>query len=126
MAYPPYQQPFLDRTGLVSRPWQLFFLALMHEATDGALLDDGSVPVTALEPVDSPCLLGRGSPGTGPVEVITLGEGLVMTDTTLSVTAGGVEALGYWTPITNGDPVHPELLFDAEGDCVVGFVPTPE
>ena len=33
---------------------------------------------------------------------------------------------GYWTPITNGDPLSPEILFDAVGDCVVGFVPTPE
>jgi len=42
------------------------------------------------------------------------------------LTAEAVMALGYWTPITNGDPLSPEILFDAEGDCVVGFVPTPE
>ena len=42
------------------------------------------------------------------------------------VTAVSVSAVGYWTPITNGDPASPEILFDAEGDCVVGFVPTPE
>ena len=41
------------------------------------------------------------------------------------LTAGAVMALGYWTPITNGDPLSPEILFDAEGDCVVGWVPTP-
>ena len=35
-------------------------------------------------------------------------------------------ALGYWTPITNGDPLSPEILFDADGDCIVGWVPTPE
>lgn len=41
------------------------------------------------------------------------------------LTAAAVMALGYWTPITNGDPLSPEILFDAEGDCVVGWVPTP-
>lgn len=44
---------------------------------------------------------------------------------TTPVTAASVSAVGYWTPITNGDPASPEILFDAEGDCVVGFVPTP-
>ena len=47
----------------------------------------------------------RGTSGTGPPTAL--------------------HALGYWTPITNGDPLSPEILFDAEGDCVVGFVPTP-
>lgn len=34
---------------------------------------------------------------------------------------------GYWTPITNGDPATAanERLIDSQGDCVVGFVPTP-
>ena len=41
------------------------------------------------------------------------------------VTAASVSGVGYWTPITNGDPVSPELLFDSNGDCIVGFVPTP-
>jgi hypothetical protein len=36
-----------------------------------------------------------------------------------------VMAAGYWTPITNGDPVSPEILFDSAGECLVGFVPTP-
>jgi len=38
---------------------------------------------------------------------------------------GGSTGPGYWTPITNGDPLSPEILFDAVGDCVVGFVPIP-
>ena len=37
-----------------------------------------------------------------------------------------VATLGYWTPITNGDPLSPEILFDAEGNCIVGWVATPE
>ena len=32
-------------------------------------------------------------------------------------------ALGYWAPITNGDPLSPEVLFDSNGEAVVGFTP---
>jgi hypothetical protein len=123
-SYPPYQQPLLDpRTGRVTQPWQLFFLSLTRGLADA--LVDGSVTFVKLEPIASPRLLGRGSVGTGPVEQLTLGTGLAMTGTVLEVTSSGTAALGYWTPITNGDPVSPEILFDAAGDCVVGFVPTP-
>ena len=128
-TYPPYQQPLLDlRTRLVTTPWQQFFLSLVSQQTLGSLLTPGGLPIAMLEPIDSPRLLGRGSPGLGPVELITLGAGLAMTGTELSVSVGGgegIDSLGYWTPITNGDPLSPEILFDAEGDCVVGFVPTP-
>jgi hypothetical protein len=123
--YPPYQQPLLDaRTGLVTKPWQHFFLSLIG----GDLVSQiavGTIRLDQLQPIDSPRLLGRGTAGSGSVEQITLGAGLAMTGTELRVTASGIEALGYWTPITNGDPLSPEILFDADGDCVVGFVPTP-
>jgi hypothetical protein len=85
LTYPPYQQPLLDlRTGLVTKPWHLFFLSLVSAAG-----------VLGLLPIVPP------------------------------LTAAAVQALGYWTPITNGDPLSPEILFDSAGDCIVGFVPTP-
>lgn len=128
-TYPPYQQPLLDRaTGLVSKPWHQFFLRLLGQGDAAGALADGSVTLDKLQPISSPRLLGRGSSGVGPVEQLTVGAGLALTATVLHVTAGGasgVDALGYWTPITNGDPLSPEILFDAAGDCVVGFVPTP-
>jgi hypothetical protein len=120
-TYPPYQQPLVDRAGRVSKPWQLFFLSL----AGGETLADGSVTFVKLEPIASPRLLGRGTVGTGEVEQLTIGAGLAMTGTVLNVTSSGVAAAGYWTPITNGDPVSPEILFDNNGDCIVGFVPTP-
>jgi Repeat of unknown function (DUF5907) len=125
-TYPPYQLPLLDpRTGRVSKAWHLFFLSLVGAADVAGAIAPGSITVAQLAPIDSPRLLGRGSTGIGPVEPITLGTGLTMTGTVLDVTVSGVGSAGYWTPITNGDPLSPEMLFDAEGDCVVGFVPTP-
>jgi hypothetical protein len=125
-TYPPYQQPLLElQTGRISKPWHLFFLSLVGVSGGIVTLPDGSITLDQLQEIASPRLLGRGSVGVGPVEPITLGPGLVMTGTEVSVTASGGAAVGYWTPITNGDPVSPELLFDSHGDCIVGFVPTP-
>jgi hypothetical protein len=127
-AYPPYQQPLIDgRTGHVSKPWHLFFLKLGGSggSTGAEGIADGGVALLQIQEIQSPRLLGRGTSGLGAVEQISLGTGLVMTRTTLSVAADGLAQVGYWTPITNGDALSPEILFDAEGDCVVGFVPTP-
>jgi hypothetical protein len=127
-SYPPYQQPIVDRqTGLVSKPWQLFFLSLVSIAGEGVVgaIPPGGLPLDRVEAIASPRLLGRGSPGVGPVEQLTIGVGLALTATDLHATADGISSLGYWTPITNGDPLSPEILFDATGDCVVGWVPTP-
>ena len=128
-AYPPYQQPLLDfKTRLVTTPWQLFFLTLAGGSGDGGTITPGTITLDKLQAITAPRLLGRGTPGLGPVEQISLGTGLALTGTVLSVTAGGtagVDAVGYWTPITNGDPLSPEILFDSDGACLVGFVPTP-
>lgn len=112
MAYPPYQQPIVDRGGHVSRPWQLFFLQLAGGAGGGSSLPPGT-------------LVGRGGgSGSGPAEALTIGDGLTLTGTVLAVDAAAVARMGYWIPITNGDPVTPEILFDSAGECIVGFVPT--
>lgn len=35
---------------------------------------------------------------------------------------GGAGADGYWSPITDGVTPIPELLYDSNGDVVMGFV----
>jgi len=123
--YPPYQDALLDpRTSRVSKAWHQFFLTLARVG-DPTAIADSSVTYAKLQDVSAASrLLGRGSSGAGPVEELTLGTGLTMTGTTMSVTSG-VAAAGYWTPITDGVTPIPQLLFDSNGDCIVGFVPTP-
>ena len=54
--YPPYAQPLIDTKGLVTKPWQQFFLALVHNTELNAY-----VPVSALQPQAWTPLIG----GTG-------------------------------------------------------------
>src|SRR5262245_3652288 len=97
-SYPPYQQPLLEpRTGRVSRPWHLFFLSLLSRTAG----------------IDSAQLVLPGADG----------DVLYNADGTLA--AQPIQDFGYWTPITNAYPLSPEILVDAAGACVVGFVPTP-
>lgn len=39
-----------------------------------------------------------------------------------ALVAIAIQSMGYWAPITNGDPAAPELIFDSFGDIVVGWV----
>lgn len=45
--------------------------------------------------------------------------------TPAQITSAAVEAVGYWSPLTNGDPVAPELIFDGFGDTISVWTPTP-
>jgi hypothetical protein len=38
--------------------------------------------------------------------------------------SGVVEGAGRWEPVTNGDPVTPEIVFDINGDVVMSYVVT--
>ena len=99
-SYPPYQQPLLDRqTGRVTKPWHLFFLSLVAGASG---IDAGTIVLP---------------PDAGSGDIIYNDNGTIATKP--------LEQFGYWIVITNGDPVSPEILVDAAGDAVMGFVPTP-
>lgn len=40
------------------------------------------------------------------------------------VTGDNIASLGYWSPLTNGDPINPELIFDADGNTIDVWVET--
>lgn len=39
--------------------------------------------------------------------------------------SGSGPSAGYWSPLTNGDPINPELIFDSLGDTVAVWTATP-
>jgi hypothetical protein len=43
---------------------------------------------------------------------------------TISISGGGVSGVGYWTPLTDGNPDETQLIF-ANGEAIAVFVPTP-
>ena len=67
-------------------------------------------------------LLGRGDGGAGDWQELTLGTGLGITGTTLSVTGGAGGATHYDAPLTDGDLVEANLIF-ALGECIIVQVP---
>lgn len=83
--------------------------------TEYAVIVGGITPAGALQQVS----------GVGTSGQVLTSNGAAALPTWEDAGGGGGPDDGYWTPITNGDPVSPELLFDSNGDCIVGFVPTP-
>jgi hypothetical protein len=53
-------------------------------------------------------------------DIVVSGSGTVWT-----IKASAVADKGYWSPVTNGDAVNPELIFDSLGNVVVAFTATP-
>jgi hypothetical protein len=139
-----YQQPMVapQNAMRITPVWYRALLAMLGELQGPIDLSDPSQVTGVLPPEDggtgvttgltviSPTsvqfsdedlLLGRGDGnGGGDGEEITLGAGLQMVGTVLDVT--GIEP-GYWSILTNGDPVSPEIIF-ADGDVVSIFVPS--
>lgn len=58
---------------------------------------------------------GLGSSGGGTWGSIT-GTLSSQTDLQTALNARLTVASGSWSPLTNGDPINPELIFDGNGD----------
>ena len=62
---------------------------------------------------------------TGPVGPVGVpptgnnGEILYIKDGVMA--AAPIWSMGHWAPLTNGDPLSPELVFDSKGDAIVTF-----
>lgn len=135
MAYPPFQQAMTDpKTGLLTQPWVMFFLSVFGGGSAGGGLAPASAPyvLTAAVPVlpngqvlTSPLLTGvtAGTYGdtmhVGQFTVDVNGRLTLAADVAMAGTPAGS---GYWSLLTNGDPVTPELIFTADGDVVSVWV----
>lgn len=77
------------------------------------------VVLADMEDRSAEVLIGRGDSGAGTPQEITAGAGLAIVGTELVPASGGA----HYEPLTNGDPVTPEILFDGFGDVIMTWVP---
>lgn len=89
---------------------------LRRNAAD--ILEFAKVDLVDMANRSASILIGRGDSGAGVPQEITMGAGVTIVGTTLTVAEGG----GHYEPLTDGDLTAPELLF-ARGDVIMAWVP---
>ena len=92
-------------------------------------IDPNTVTLSKLQTLPPATLIGRATAGVGNAESITIGSGLALTGTTLSVTGGGTSAVvASWQLKTANYTAVPgdKLRLDATAsDIVITLPPTP-
>lgn len=133
--HPPYNQPLFDpRTGLIDTVWLAYF-----ETVSAAIIPGGGPGITQLTgPVTTPAGGGiqpttitptgvtPGSYGSATqVGTFTVNAaGQLTAAANVTITGGGAStpADPHYEPITNGDPINPDLIYNSGGDLVMGWV----
>lgn len=133
--YPPLNHPVVDRHGNVTTVWRNYFQTVSSSITPG-----GGPGITQLTgPVTTPA--GGGvqpttitptgvTPGTygddehvGQFTVNAAGQITAATDVLITASGGAPSpADAHYEPVTNGDPVNPDLIYNVDGDVVMGWV----
>ena len=111
----------IDGADRITVPWYQFLMQLYRMLQSGGSGGAGSSAGYILD-VANPALPNARVATDSPTVTVDLTvPGLIRWHTT----AAAISQLGYWALITNGSSTSPEPLYDAEGDAVMGFVPTP-
>lgn len=65
-------------------------------------------------------IVGRSANSTGNVaDIAGSAQNQVLAYRSSALVFTAVTALGHWSPLTNGDPGSPELIFDGDGDVIM-------
>lgn len=107
------------------RPWGTGFIILRCSTANATvrilLISEKSAGTSHSEGAGTGGSVGDpGSPYTPTTPVAGSDEDVLYND---NGTMGGRPFMnfGYWSPLTNGDPVTPELIFDGNGDTIAVF-----
>jgi hypothetical protein len=125
----PVSHPVIGSTGRITEPWLQALTALAGQASggggggsaitgltgDGTATGPGVVPLTLAATGVTPGTYG--SAGTIPQFTVDAKGRLT------AASEIAIEDAGYWSILTNGDPVTPEVVFDADGDVISVWVP---
>lgn len=89
------------------------------DAAGGPTSFDGAASVsTALTLANTAVTPGTYGDGTHVAQVTVDAKGRVTAASNVAVSGGGGPSVGYWSPLTNGDPINPDLIFDGSGDTI--------
>jgi hypothetical protein len=118
MEYIGARVPLLEgQSWVMSRPWYMWMMSILNTLTAAG---DVFGPSSS---VNNQIVLFNGT--TGTLIKGATGTGFVFaTNGVYSVTTD-LSQVGYWSELTNGDPVSPELVFDSFGDTIAVWTPTP-
>ena len=118
LLYQAPQQPIADiKTGLITRPWYMWLMQLINDATG---FGDVFGPSNSL---NNQIVLFSGA--TGKLLKAATGTGFVFATNGVYSVTSDLSQVGYWSPLTNGDPTTPELIFDSFGDTIAVWTSTP-
>ena len=116
MIFLPVPHPIADENGMITRPW-----LLQQQDVVTALTNTGDV-IGPASSFDNQIVLFDGT--SGHLIKGATGTGFVFATNGVYSVVADISTVGYWSELTNGDPVTPELVF-AGGDTIDVWVPTP-
>ncbi len=99
----------------ITNPWYMAFAQLITNVVD--------VVIGPASSLNNQIVLFNGL--TGKLIKGATGTGFVFATNGVYSVVPDISQVGYWSELTNGDPVSPELIFDSFGDTIDVWVPTP-
>jgi len=111
----PVPGPVVDEHRLITREWLFFQQTVVDQLTAAGNVTG---PASSL---DGQIVLFDGT--SGQLIRGATGTGFVFATNGVYSVVADPSSVGYYSELTNGDPVNPELVFDSFGDTIDMWVP---
>jgi len=114
-SLPKPQEPLTREGQHIQNTWYMALVQLITNVVD--------VVIGPASSLNNQIVLFNGT--TGKLIKGATGTGFVFATNGVYSVVSDISQVGYWSELTNGDPVSPELVFDSFGDTIDVWVPTP-
>lgn len=136
--YAPDPHELVDTVRRVTVPWLTFFNMLVGQINSLIIIAGGGItqltgPVTTAAgggvqaTTITPTGVAAGTYGdatnVGQFTVNAAGQLTAAVNVPISAAAVVTPLSPHYEPVTNGDPINPELIYNGDGDVVMGWVP---